>query len=297
MKTKNNFTLVELIAAMGVFSLIMLMVMTMFLSVQTIWKKSSQESQVFENARIALDLMARDLQCAYYEVNKTPFWFKPDTSGIAAYKVAADIQYKNPALCFISDTLVPPNPYCESKMCEIKYQLYGTTYDIINANDGWLLRSATGDKKADGSDNLYNAAATPTGTLKFYNFYKVRVRGGTPAAQVFTLDTGSSDVWEQVIPYVTSMTFECNRRDGSAVAGYAPASTTTSYTPTKTLSPFPFSVRFTLTLLDSDSWNKWRAMAKAGTATAEPAAAVTFRQQRERKFSKTVLLGERGQAK
>jgi len=295
MKIKDKFTLVELIAAMGIFSLIMVMVITLFLSAQTIWRKSSQESQVFENARIALDLMARDIQCAYYEVNKTPFWFKPATNYAAPDKI-----YNNPSICFIADTLVPPNPYCESKMCEIKYQLYGMTYGTKNANDGWLLRSATGDRKDDGSDNLYNAASNPTGKLKFYNLYTIRVRGGSPSAQVYTLDTGSSDAWENVIPYVTTLTFECNRRDGSPIAGYSPASATTSYTlnkPKLDNTPFPFSIRINMTLLDSDSWNKWRVLAKAGTATAEPAAAVTFRQQRERKFSKTVLLGERGQAK
>ncbi len=295
MERTSKFTLIELIAAMGVFSLIMVMMLTFFMSAQLIWRKSSQESQIFENARIALDLMSRDIQCMYYETNKTPFWFKPDTSAVAAYQVAADIQYKNPSLCFIADTLVPPNPYCESRLCEVKYQLYGITYNLKNTNDGWMLRSATGDRKDDGSNNLYNVTTNPTGKLKFYNYYPVRVRGGSPAIQVYTLDNASSDDWQKVVPGVTALTFECNRRDGTAITGYTPASTTTSYTPTAAQTPFPFSIRVNITLLDTDSWNKWRVMALSGSATSEPAAAVTFRQQRERKFSKIILLGERGQ--
>ncbi len=290
-KNKFSFTLIELIAAMGVFSLIMVMMMTLFLSAQHIWRKTSQESTVFENARIALDLMARDIQCTYYEPNKTLFWYKPATSYAAPDKL-----YNNPSICFIADTLVPPNPHCESKLCEIKYQLYGMTFGTKNASDGWLLRSATGDRKEDGSNNLYSASSNPTGKFKFYNFFTIKVRGGTPAAQVFTLDNGSSEDWQKVIPYVTALTFECNRRDGSVITGYSPSNPTTSYTldkPKFDNTPLPFSIRVNITLLDMDSWNKWVAM--VGSSSSEPAAAVTFRQQRERKFSKIILLGERGQ--
>ncbi len=288
MKVKRYFTLVELMVAMTVFSMVMLMVFMLFSSSMMVWRKSSQQNQIFENARMAMDLMSRDLQCAYYEAGKTPFWFKPATT-----YVAPDKQYNNPSLCFMATTLVPPNPYCQSKTCEIKYQLYGMTFGTKNANDGWLLRSATGDSKSDGTDNLYNASTNPTGTLRYYNFYTVRVRGGAPSTQVFTLDIGSSDAWENVIPYVTSLTFECNKRDGSVITGYSPATATTSIAPTAAASPFPFSVKINLTLLDMDSWNIW--MAKIGSSASEPAAAATFRKQRERQFSRMILIGERGQ--
>ncbi len=293
MKVKRYFTLVELMVAMTVFSMVMLMVFMLFSSSMMVWRKSSQQNQIFENARMAMDLMARDLQCAYYEAGKTPFWFKPATT----YSVASDKQYNNPSLCFVATTLVPPNPYCQSKTCEIKYQLYGMTFGTKNANDGWLLRSATGDSKSDETDNLYNASTNPTGTLRYYNFFIVRTRGGAPGTEVFTLDTGSSDVWENVIPYVTSLTFECNNRNGTVIPGYVPKATdaTTQGTLTNLIanSPFPFSVKINLTLLDMDSWNIW--MAKIGSNTSEPAAAATFRKQRERQFSRMILIGERGQ--
>ncbi len=291
-KDISGFTLIELIAAMGVFSIVMVMMMTLFLSAQTIWRKTSQESQIFENARIALDLMAREVQCAYYEPNKTLFWYKPETS----YASASDKQYNNPSICFIASTQVPPNPFCESKLCEIKYQLYGMTYGTKNDNDGWFLRSATGDRKDDGSDNLYNASTNPTGKLKFYNMFTIRVRGGSPTTEIYTLDNGSSEDWQKVVPYVTALTFECNRRDGSAITGYSPKFADVSYIlnkPKTDNTPFPFSIRINITLLDMESWNKWIAM--IGSSTSEPTAAATFRQQRERKFSKIVLLGERGQ--
>lgn len=291
MKIRKFFTLVELMVAMAIFSMVMLMVFMLFSSSMLVWKKSSQQNQIFENARMALDLMARDLQCAYFEAGKTPFWYKPATSYAAPDKL-----YNNPALCFIAATLVPPNPYCQSKTCEVKYQLYGMTFGTKNGNDGWVRRSATGDCRSDGTDNLFNATTNRTGTLRYYNFYTVSVRGSSvnPVAEVFTLDNSSSDIWENVIPYVTSLTFECNNRDGSAIAGYAPGTATQSRAPTPaSTSPFPFSVKINLTLLDMDSWNIW--IAKIGTNTSEPAAAQTFRKERERQFSRMILIGERGQ--
>ncbi len=310
MKTARHFTLIELVVAMGVFALLMLVLLSLFSSAQKAWTRLSQESEVFENAQIAMDLIGRELQCTYYEVNRTPFWYKCATTWggsdtapytnlcVASSAVAknAYTRYDNQALCFISSTLLPPNKDCKSRLCEIKYQLYKATLGSSFQTDtsaGWLLRSATGDVTSDGSNNLYNATSNPTGKYRFYNFYAVRGVGGTAAAQVFTMDEGSSEPWVKVIPYVTSLTFECYKRDGTSLAGYAPANATTSATPTSTLSPLPYSVKINLALLDKESWDKWKAL--VGTSTTESATARQFRQSRERNFSKTVVIGERGQ--
>lgn len=307
-----KFTLIELVVAMGVFALLMLVLLSLFSSAQKAWTRLNQESEVFENAQIAMDLIGRELQCTYYEVNKTPFWFKPATTWggadtapytnlcVASSAVAknANTKYDNQALCFISSTLLPPNKECNSKLCEVKYQLYKAVLGPSFQSDtsaGWLQRSATGDVKSTGGNNLYNATSNTTGKYKFYNIYNVCGSGssGSLNTTVFTLDNYSSEDWVKVIPYVTSLIFECYKRNGDPINGYANASATTSAAPTALSTPLPYSIKITFTLLDKESWDKWKAL--VGTSTTEPAAAKTYRERRERKFSKTVVIGERGQ--
>ena len=115
---KKHFTLIELMAAMGVFAIIMLIMLTFFSSAQKAWTSCINRGQIYENARIAMDLISRDLQCAYYEKDKIPFWNK----GYTNYAVA-DAVYNQESLCFVSVTNVAPDG-CNSKICEIKYQLY-----------------------------------------------------------------------------------------------------------------------------------------------------------------------------
>jgi hypothetical protein len=59
---------------------------------------------------------------------------------------------------------------------------------------------------------------------------------------------------------------------------------------------FPYSSIANLTLLDSNSWAKWLAQGgKPDDPDNDSASAKTFREQNERKFSKTIIIGERGQ--
>ena len=65
---------------------------------------------------------------------------------------------------------------------------------------------------------------------------------------------------------------------------------------------FPYSVRIELSLMDQQSWLKWKAMGgkqfvDGGTLgqTGSTALANDFRKNNERTFVKTVILGERGQ--
>ncbi|MEI6422677.1 MAG: prepilin-type N-terminal cleavage/methylation domain-containing protein, partial [Lentisphaerota bacterium] len=107
---KKKFTLIELMAAMGVFAIIMLIMLTFFNSAQKAWTNCINRGQIYENARIAMDLIARDLQCVYYEKEKVPFWHK----GYTSYAVANAV-YNQEALCFVSVTSITPEA-CKSKI-------------------------------------------------------------------------------------------------------------------------------------------------------------------------------------
>jgi uncharacterized protein (TIGR02599 family) len=59
--------LVELIIAMAVFTVLMFALMQFFSSAQKAWTSSANKTQLYEDSRIALEMMANDLRNAYYE--------------------------------------------------------------------------------------------------------------------------------------------------------------------------------------------------------------------------------------
>ena len=71
-------------AAMGVFSIIMVVMLSFLSSTQKAWSETSANGEVYENARIALDLLTRDIQSALYNNDDSskgiyPFWHESDS--------------------------------------------------------------------------------------------------------------------------------------------------------------------------------------------------------------------------
>jgi hypothetical protein len=266
MKThRKKFTLIELIAAMGVFSIIMLIMISLFSSTQKIWNLTRQKSTMYENARIALDIMARDIQCIYYEYGKVPFYHHPGSG-------AADNDTE--ALYFVSATNSLPSYDCNTRLCEIAYKFYNDENLTIGpafAKEGWLVRSVTGDGKATINPR-WNYYGTPA-----ENFPNGKVYAPSDPNYAFTKDASSSDAFNTVIPYVVSLKFTGFTKNGTMIDINDP-------TPTKAdtnRKMIPYSIMIELTLLDSESWLKWKAAGGSPT--------------NQRVFSRTVLIGERGQ--
>lgn len=69
-KIKRCFTLLELMVSMGVFAILMLALMQFFSSAQNIWTASNTKTELYENAKIAMNLIATDLMNLYYEHGK-----------------------------------------------------------------------------------------------------------------------------------------------------------------------------------------------------------------------------------
>ncbi|MFZ2655982.1 MAG: prepilin-type N-terminal cleavage/methylation domain-containing protein [Victivallales bacterium] len=258
-KSRSNkpFTLIELIAAMGVFAIIMVIVMSVFTAANRAWANCRDRGEVYENARVAMDLISRDIQCIYYEYRKVPFYHST-TSGPNA----------NEALFFTSATSIRPGA-ATSKICEVAYSFYNV--DTSGCKAGHLIRSVT----ADNTPAKWNYYNTPALSKVFAN---------SDATYAFTQDSTSKEAYNPVIPNVVSLSFNCLKRDGTLIV------------PAATPEMFPYSIVVNLTLLDSGSWAKW--IAKSGDTSnpaGDPPAAKTFREENQRKFSKTIIIGERNQ--
>ena len=73
---KKPFTLVEVLIAMSVLSVFLLGLMQFYTSTETVLSSGVERSEMFERARIAMDMMANDLTCVYYsqtDDDLTPF--------------------------------------------------------------------------------------------------------------------------------------------------------------------------------------------------------------------------------
>ena len=66
---KSFFTLLEVLVSMGVFSLLMLALMQFFSAAQGVWERTGNKAELFESAKTAMDIIANDLACAYYEMD------------------------------------------------------------------------------------------------------------------------------------------------------------------------------------------------------------------------------------
>ena len=135
----QKFTLIELIASFGVFVVIMFVLMSLFGVAQKIWTSSAQKSALYENARIAMDLMARDFQGLIYN---------DENSSKGIYPFLRQ-NYNKINMITVTETVGEND---ESKIREVKYALANGTTLTRDGYDnggtptaGLLLRSATGD--------------------------------------------------------------------------------------------------------------------------------------------------------
>ena len=79
---KKPFTLVELLIAMSVLSVFLLGLMQFYTTTEDVMSSGANRTEMFERARVAMDMMANDLTCMYYsQTDKTLKPFVPVANG------------------------------------------------------------------------------------------------------------------------------------------------------------------------------------------------------------------------
>lgn len=68
-KRLQKFTIVEILVAMSVFAVLMLIIMQIFGSLQNVWTTTSKRTQTAQNANMIMNMIAADLQSAYYNAD------------------------------------------------------------------------------------------------------------------------------------------------------------------------------------------------------------------------------------
>jgi len=65
--TRKGFTLIEVLVAMTVFAVVMTAVYAAFQTGARVWRNAEENMQMFQDARVALTLLTRELRCAFPE--------------------------------------------------------------------------------------------------------------------------------------------------------------------------------------------------------------------------------------
>ena len=121
----QHFTLVEILVALAILSILMLMVLTILIRAQQLYRHTSSQTAIYENQRVAMDVLERDLRSAI-------------TSSVPGREIGLYISRPDPAsedsahhITVVSSTTTPAN--ATSQLAEISYAFHtdrGATGDL-----------------------------------------------------------------------------------------------------------------------------------------------------------------------
>jgi len=119
---KKPFTLVEVLIAMSVLSVFLLGLMQFYSSTETVLSSGVERTEMFERARIAMDMMANDLTCVYYsqtDDDLTPFHHSENKS-------------------FEVSTIRPEklNTTAKTNIVGVKYEWNNSKHSLVYSYDG-----------------------------------------------------------------------------------------------------------------------------------------------------------------
>ncbi|MCJ8329350.1 MAG: hypothetical protein HRT89_09025 [Lentisphaeria bacterium] len=124
---KQKFTLIELLVSIALLSIIMLMLLQVFNSLQSAWKIQYSKSKVFENSRIVFDVLEKDIQ-SIVTCNLVDREIGLRVGGDQTSQGDSTNKF---IVCFVSS--IDPDDSAVSRLCEISYRFTtDQTYDDRN---------------------------------------------------------------------------------------------------------------------------------------------------------------------
>jgi hypothetical protein len=146
---KKQFTMLELIVSMSVLTVMMIIMMEFFSSAQKAWIASSEQADIYDNARIALDLMTSNLNAICYNDASNVNFYHPSTTP--------------DQLGFFS--------YMNGGLKKIMYKVDLTGDPETNKNFGFLTRAA--DDKGDYTTKPKGSEPSVFGSIDNKKFKRI----------------------------------------------------------------------------------------------------------------------------
>lgn len=287
---RRNFTLAEIIVAMGVFSIIMLMLFRLFTSSQQVWSSAEARSNRYADARVAMDLMANALQSAFYAPDTTVMLIgakanpdKNDPRDVITFPVKMSTHYGCMKPKSGDDDTYESD---ESVLFFIRFSLgksEALASSITNDEEpGYLYLSTFGD---NDNASTYKDLFTP------YQNNEIAERC-TAILQAFQNDDVQDDDRKQdIIQGVTRLEFTPIMPDyEDAKLVWKLPKYVNGTNKDNTLNPIAVEIK--LWLLDRANYQKWYAFndSKSVTGSGETPRAKEFRQANEYLFTRLVYL-------
>lgn len=314
---RKNFTLLELIVSMAVFSILMLMIMRFFNQVQMAWSSSGQRSRTFEEARTAMDLMKTELKSTIFTSSNysCPFYFNP-THDYNGTNASAQTFTGTSRIFFCADTPLVDNEYCTGAVGSLgRCYTHEIEYCLDQDDDGvtWLVRRAVPnqwDNGAAAEDNHTaaggswdvnnppgdeNDVADPDTANTFF--------APKNAYNAFVAHANSNqEHYEKVVPYVVDLEFQALNMDPDPDGNLATndASWTTQHDydgdgsfddidANDEYTVLPDAIKINLTMLGKDDWTKWALL----LANGDSDGAKEYLANHKHNFSSIIYVGDK----
>ena len=283
---KKNFTLVELLVALGVFSILLILFMQLFTGMRLAWNNTEKNNDISGNARIAMDMLSTLINTTYYSSaslregaeGRFPFQIDQSTSRPGkmyfATKTTIDLPGTNP-IRFVG-LQVPNATETFGLSAGSSYNLktgpfYKLFLTVLANNDSNYPRfcpeflNSSGDPQS-GSEKDENQSALKD--------LRDSLNGRLSSASQNRIE---------LLRNVTSFTLSAYDREGKqmledGVFVYC----------------VPEEIEIKFAVLNDEDFAKWVQLKDGSSVTGdENSAARTFREQKQTVFTRRIHIGER----
>lgn len=149
-KKRSCFTLVEVLVAMAVFSILMMFMMRFFSGTQKLWADAEGQNEVYSDARVAMDFVSTLLENSVTVENKMPFALVKGTFG-------------DDRIYFCTKSPIKLNTNAQSKMFFVVLRIDNPLEtDVDKKYPDKLRLAALGDQSSASFDSMFHTATLDT---------------------------------------------------------------------------------------------------------------------------------------
>lgn len=284
---RKYFTLIELLVAMGLLALLVMLMLQLFSGAQRLWVASEKRSNVYADARVAMELMAElldGIQFSYGETLNASDEYEPAPTQNSLFSLdssatdSTDGMNSN-SLIFLTKTS-RDLPKTDNDCRFISFRRGASNDDKLR---GKLLMVIYSDK--NNADNFYALFPPYASSNRGAKLGELKGYFNTLVAN-FKTHTGNGEYEYCQVIAENVVSFK--------ISAYVLSGTSTP-TDTRTLSKAsdsadldtpPYMLTLQMTVLDADNYEKWRNIGNA-------AAKTNFLIQHQRTFCRNVFIGNR----
>ncbi|MCI5779852.1 MAG: hypothetical protein MR051_08605 [Lentisphaeria bacterium] len=288
---RHNFTLVELLAAMAVFCVLLLVSMRLFSGSQRLWVRAEQKTNTFADARTAMEFIATRLQTLVY-FEDMPFgmsgdeiWFLsnyPDGERNSAGKTVQDFWYftkfeRNPYTGCLTMKTFNNEAFAGKKNFQRLLPPYLSANAAKTAWNNVLAKWRT--PQSSGSPANHEDIIENVTSFKIFGFFAKRDGNEWKAVP------GNSSLTDAAYCRSSVSTYDFPAENATLGTGASADDENTSASKKFFTTP-PYLVEVEISLLDSkERYDEWKAADAEGKKDLESEYGYTFR--------RAILLGQR----